>query len=372
MAGKSAEQDRIRHIDGLRGLAVLSVVIYHTWLAYPALQHNLWANYVFSAGRHGVELFFVLSGFCLSYPTLFALHTRGAASLDVVKYGARRLVRIIPPYYAAIAFSVLIVGLLIPHRTAPFNAGDILRQALFLDLGTRLINGPFWTLAIEMRWYFVFPVALLLWIRYPRMFGVALFAVIVLWTTRAASEDLLFLPGFLLGIVAADACVRGTRLGIYAVIGALVFGILAVAVDPGTYGRGVDGAIGVDPLWMPAAFCLVLAVGSVPMLRGLFSARWLIALGIASYSLYLTHFPVIAFEKQIHVAPIWAFFGAVAVGFAFWLVAERPFVYTSLRDRALRRTELEIAAIVRRFGIGHWSLPFVRRRAAIDELEAIA
>jgi peptidoglycan/LPS O-acetylase OafA/YrhL len=104
----------------------------------------------------------------------------------------------------------------------------------------------------------------------------------------------------------------------------------------------------------------------------MFSARWLIWLGVASYSLYLTHYPVIALAKQIHAAPVWAFSATLAVGFGFWFVAERPLVYTSLRDRAIARTELELSTVVQRFGIGRWSLTFVRRRPSIEELQAIA
>jgi peptidoglycan/LPS O-acetylase OafA/YrhL len=373
MGVKGAENQRIRHIDGLRGLAVLSVVIYHAWLSYPVMRQNHWANYVFNAGRHGVDLFFVLSGFCLSYPTLLSLHTRGSASFDVIKYGAHRLVRIIPPYYAAIAFSAVIVGLAIPHRVAPFSSTDILRQALFLDRGTRLVNGPFWTLALEMRWYFIFPVALLVWVRYPRMLGVAMLALLVMWTTRAANEDVLFLPGFLLGIVSADICVRGTRFGMFALIGAVLFGILAVAIDPGTYGKGTAGAQGFNPLWMPAAFCLVVGASSVSLLRRMFTMRWLIVLGVTSYSIYLTHFPVITLMAQrTNATPILAVLCALAVGFAFWVLVERPFVYTPLRGRAISATQAELSTIARRFGMERWSLPFVHRHTGREELEAIA
>jgi peptidoglycan/LPS O-acetylase OafA/YrhL len=48
----------------------------------------------------------VISGFCLSHPFLARLHASGTASFDVARFAARRIVRIIPPYYAAIALFV--------------------------------------------------------------------------------------------------------------------------------------------------------------------------------------------------------------------------------------------------------------------------
>src|SRR6516164_4323804 len=93
----SDQHRRIAYIDGLRALAVLLVVAHHIGEQYfPAVA-------AFGLGRHGVDLFFVLSGFCLSYPTLERLARDGSATFDVAEFAKRRLIRIIPPYWAAIA-----------------------------------------------------------------------------------------------------------------------------------------------------------------------------------------------------------------------------------------------------------------------------
>ena len=73
---------RIGYIDGLRAVAVLSVVACHCASIYPAdfTQHPiLWRTLL--AGKHGVDLFFVLSGFCLAYPTLKRLREQGQSQL---------------------------------------------------------------------------------------------------------------------------------------------------------------------------------------------------------------------------------------------------------------------------------------------------
>src|SRR5581483_4819865 len=85
-------------------------------------------------GNHGVDLFFVLSGFCLSYPTLAKLRTEGTASFEIARYAAHRLVRIVPPYWLAIAATLLFglaiskMGYALPESFGKFTAADVLKQ----------------------------------------------------------------------------------------------------------------------------------------------------------------------------------------------------------------------------------------------------
>ncbi|MGZ3506238.1 MAG: acyltransferase family protein [Vulcanimicrobiaceae bacterium] len=66
---------RIAYIDGLRAVAVLSVVTYHAGKYAPASFVSLASplSVVLRQCYHGVDLFFVISGFCLAYPTLARL-----------------------------------------------------------------------------------------------------------------------------------------------------------------------------------------------------------------------------------------------------------------------------------------------------------
>src|SRR5579863_4286793 len=209
-------RQRIAYIDGLRAVAVLSVVIHHTAKYNPSLAIGT-LRHVLLEGAHGVDLFFVLSGFCLSYPTLAALRSTGTGRFDAVRYWARRLVRILPPFWIALAvFAIGATTLSVagyvpppPAWVAPSSVLDALRQALLLDPTTVWANGSFWSLAIELRWYFVLPALLALWIRAPRAFlaaGVASFAAFHF--TRLAAWDFATLPAFMLGIVAADVHLR--------------------------------------------------------------------------------------------------------------------------------------------------------------------
>src|SRR5215469_8375561 len=93
--------NRIRYIDGLRAVAVLSVVLYHA-AGRQSANWPYWLHWSVLQGAHGVDLFFVLSGFCLSYPTIAAIAAGKHVTFSVDSFLSKRLIRIVPPYYASI------------------------------------------------------------------------------------------------------------------------------------------------------------------------------------------------------------------------------------------------------------------------------
>src|SRR5579864_4178376 len=98
---------RFDHIDGLRGIAILMVVIHNSWLTSALVtdQHTLAGRLITSVlqeGEEGVSLFLVISGFCLAYPVLRRRARGDRHWLDIRQFAARRVYRIIPPYYAAL------------------------------------------------------------------------------------------------------------------------------------------------------------------------------------------------------------------------------------------------------------------------------
>lgn len=339
-------------MDGLRAIAVLAVVASHGAKWASALPQGALAN-AWSDGAHGVDLFFVLSGFCLSYPFLRAARAKGSAIFSVGSYFARRIVRIIPPYYLAIL--VLGLGLAVaahaglavplgPDGTRP-SPLDIVKQALFLDRQVTFINQSFWTLAIEWRWYFLFPLCLLLWTRSPRAFCalVVICAVAAAWT-HAGGWDLLALPAFLLGIIAAELELEHRPIGRMAV---LLFGLsvcIAVLLDPAyVLGYSLQQPIG----WQLASFFLIVAAGSVPLLRAMLSFRPLVWIGVASYSIYLVHEPIIELlARNTQVGAVLAGCISVACGAVFWLVFERWFVIQPFKGKIIGWLQPYLAALL--------------------------
>ena len=366
-SSKAAPSRRAEYIDGLRAIAVLSVVAFHVCRhLFDVAPDRSPVTFILSKGNHGVDLFFILSGFCLSYPTLARVRERGEATFDLARFAAHRLVRIFPPYWASIVF-LLVFSVALTRLHVSFDSrslhvdgvASVVRQIFFLDRGAdenvvapsfRYLNGSFWSLAVECRWYLLFPAALWLWIRFPRAF-VALLVLSVLASelTRAnIFRDSHWLAAFMLGIIAADLSVRERRVGLWAVGFGVLFALLASVVTPYSW----EGGSSIP--WQLTAFCVVVAADRLSIARRALSFRPLAAIGVASYSIYLVHEPLVAFADQrlellaaqhpaLHLSRVetgaLAFALALAAGALFYAIAERPFVTGRLRARLVTTLE---------------------------------
>lgn len=345
MAGRlvGASKTRVAYIDGLRAIAVLSVIVHHAakyddGIGSGPLQHAL------LEGAHGVDLFFVISGLCLSYPILVALRDRGWASFDVPGYFARRVVRIVPPYYFAIALiglggaALAHFGVVMPRGVSGANVTwlEVCKQLIFADRRPEFLNGSFWSLAVEWRWYFLFPFLLLLWTRSTRaFFAVAIAVAIVALSTRAGGFDLPILPAFMLGIVAAQIDIMSWPVRGLAGLLCALWLCIALALEPkfsSEFFRQDQAG------WQIAAFFFVVAAGNARWLRAALSLRPLVWIGMASYSIYLVHEPLIALLEH---AAGWgapaAGLAAIICGGVFWSVFERPFTSTPLKQQMVAR-----------------------------------
>jgi peptidoglycan/LPS O-acetylase OafA/YrhL len=272
----------------------------------------------------------VISGFCLAYPTLRKLHDNGKAGFDTPRYAAHRLVRIVPPYYAAIAL-LYAASFFVPWVNH-VSFIDVVRQALFLERDTKLLAVPFWTLPIEFRWYFLFPVGLYLWVRYPKALVLLIVALaVILPATFALSKDVECLPAFLSGIIAAAIHFKPNPLTRYA------FPVSIILLAVMSWRPWNPAAL--MPVWQLAVFLLVIAAGPYGWLREALSMKWLTTIGLASYSIYLIHGPIMVFALSKGWNPVIAGLLGIAAGFAFFFVAERPFLKGPLRSNLIAQFE---------------------------------
>ena len=165
MASKSVY---IPVINGLRGLAALSVCLYH--FVYTTLNfiHEEWVRNIFYYGQKGVEVFFIISGIVIP---LSMIRSDYAFSL-FPKFIARRFVRIEPPYLGAVVIGIIyLVGRNYIPGTVETDLSPSIRDILlhigylvpFVE-GAKWINSVFWTLSIEFQYYlllaFLFPFVL--------------------------------------------------------------------------------------------------------------------------------------------------------------------------------------------------------------------
>ncbi len=154
---------RYPHLDGMRGLAILFVIAFHT---LARINFGQWMR-VPLAGWTGVDLFFVLSGFLITGILYDAKGTRGYFR----NFYARRALRIVPLYYAFLVFDLVILGRL--GLQPPPHARLVSDQSWLWLFGTNLwvirngqwwpghVNG-FWSLAVEEQYYLVWPLLVFL------------------------------------------------------------------------------------------------------------------------------------------------------------------------------------------------------------------
>lgn len=296
-------------IDGLRAVAVLGVIAYHAKFL-PG-----------SIGARGVDLFFVISGLCLSLPVL-----RSGENLQRSRFWVKRFWRIVPPYWVALAiFAALsLTAFGVPTQMTAARPFEFLKEALFFTGFTPLYNGSFWTLEFEAHWYIFFPFILALFVKSRALFLVLLLGLYLWYLSPVRVPDAGMLPCFMLGILAADLYLRGmTRPKIVLALAA-VFLTLAIVFRTESNDHG-------DPLWHLAAFCVVLA--GLGAASRVFSWAPLAFIGVASYSIYLVHGPVLSWAYDtLHLPMVVAALLSLGAGIGFWALVERPMAKPEFRS----------------------------------------
>ena len=159
---KSSAMEKIREIDGLRAIAIMLVVAWHYLGASDGPQSAPWR--IFIAGRTGVDLFFVLSGYLI---TSILLNNRNAPRYFSAFYG-RRAFRILPVY--AVMLAIFFAGRLsgvggtLFDGALPWWSYALGIQNIFMSIhqsyGAIWLAGT-WSLAIEEQFYLLFPLVVL-------------------------------------------------------------------------------------------------------------------------------------------------------------------------------------------------------------------
>ena len=150
-------------LDGLRGVAILLVVAYHALYINPewGVAARLFNWGVIQPGWMGVPIFFVLSGFLISYP-FFQKRETDPQFWYQRGYAQRRLGKIIPPFYLSL---VLFLGFYWMRYHDPGYFNSAWKWALglgnFIPI-TPNLNGVYWSLIVESHFYVLLP--LMFWL----------------------------------------------------------------------------------------------------------------------------------------------------------------------------------------------------------------
>ena len=163
MTSARANDDMIVGASGLRAIACLLVLAHHLaeklapQVGRP-LVHGLHATVL--NGSVGVSLFFALSGMLLSMP-FWRAFAEGEAMPALREYAARRAIRIIPGYYAALGASTiaaLALGVTTPHMLERLMGGaSFLGGFSHITLFPTELNGPLWSIPFEVVCYVLMP-----------------------------------------------------------------------------------------------------------------------------------------------------------------------------------------------------------------------
>lgn len=140
---------RLTGLDGLRAVSILGVLVAHV-----LEKRYSWAHH----GGFGVEVFFTISGFLITW--LLCSEDSKNGSISIRQFYVRRALRILPPAFAFLS-AVFVLGL---FHLAEVHPGDVFYSAAFVRniLGTGEHTGHFWSLAIEEQFYLIWPTVFLL------------------------------------------------------------------------------------------------------------------------------------------------------------------------------------------------------------------
>lgn len=383
---------KLEFLDGFRGLAALYVLLFHLYNS-EGLPHVLalslsWLRF----GHYAVSVFIVLSGYCLMLP--IARSEAGQMPRGTFDFFKRRARRILPPYYAALVLSLMLllagrqmagaldVPLYDPSWADNFTLGCILTHVFLIHNWFKgwfgSIDGPMWSVATEWQIYFLFPLLLLpIWRRFGNvsvvLFGLALGVAPLLILPSDYNFDWArpqYLGLFAMGMVGSSLGFSGKQRdnhwrdtlpwGVFAAIGFLAFFCLAFYVVVLEH-RGI-GRFGI-PISQPWVVDVIVGLTTTsliifcanhtrrapaqmkPIVLRLLECPWAAGLGAFSYSIYLVHLPILRILNIVLssflispaiIKAVLLFFGVpliLGLSYLFHLAFERRFMSAPAQKR---------------------------------------
>ncbi len=320
---------RIPALDGVRGVAILAVLIHHfsgipaAGLGVPTGLYKEWLRFA-TVGWAGVDLFFVLSGFLI---TSILYDSKGPALAFFKNFYARRALRIFPVYYALLVFLLFVLPWLIPGQDAA--SAELRDNQLWLWLyliniktylslgwltGANHLVGHLWSLAVEEQFYLIWPMIVFL---FGRRSLIAITAILVV--AAVAIRFFMIENGdsgvqvFVFSPARMDALAIGSGIALlvrsqrgraflsaiaWPVAGAALMALVALFIyKDGRLSPFDPTVVRVGFSFLAALFggvvAAVVLAPSTSRLSRIFSWQPLRVLGKYSYAIYVIHFPVV-------------------------------------------------------------------------------
>ena len=344
---------RLSRIESLRALAAMGVVVGHAWgiaHAFGPSAGDTYLERMIYGSSHGAFLLLGMSGYLLMWPFVRAGWSR-RERLDLKQYALNRALRILPLYYIAMTFLLIVQeggGTFEQWATVYLLGQNFSHEWLFT------VDGPLWTIVVEVHFYIALPVIAWVLVRLSR--GSIARAALLL--------TLLALPSLGLWLWAVTFAEHHRVLWQHSLPGTFFFiaaGMLLafarLAIQQSRPGW-LTGPLGASDLWLGAALVIwlilftnydllpfvtvatFLTVGAcvLPLREGRLARvldwRPLAIVGVASYSLYVWHLPledwITGYEPGEPAGVAKAFLIAVpmsiVVALASYRLIEEPFL----------------------------------------------
>ena len=333
-------------IDGLRAVAVIPVIFFHAGYA------------LFSGGFIGVDIFFVISGYLI---TNIIINELDAKNFSLVSFYERRARRILPAL-------IMVMAACIPFTFFWFLPGDLKnfseslistslfysnflswKESGYFDIASEL--KPLlhtWSLALEEQFYILFPIfMILLWKSGKNLVYLALIFIFVIsfslshWGAyNYPTPTFYFLPTrgweLLLGVFASFYLhKKAFKPNIYLAESLSIFGISLVIFSLFYFDSNTP---------FPSAYTLVPTIGTLliilfgisgTLINKLLAKKFLVSIGLISYSLYLIHQPFFAILRyRFQAEVIESYFLPILFLITFLAYVNWKFIETPFRDRS--------------------------------------
>ncbi len=387
-----------RSLDGLRGLAVAAVVLYH------------FAPHLIPGGFLGVDVFFVLSGFLITSLVIAEFGSDGAVSIR--SFWTRRARRLLPAALAVIATSVAMAWFLEPTSSRSAIRTQSLASLFYVNNWSAIANGSsyesrfghdlplshFWSLAVEEQFYIVFPLVIVGLLVLLRRVGphkvvrsrshppIKLARLLLIISTLGAAASV----ALMMVLHTANTDPSRVYFGSDTRVHALLIGVAAACLNvmrPSHVSRNARSRFSLSGFGFSALVVLIVAfvlvefrqdwlyeggLAAIALLTAMIiwwvvrspghlldrvlSHRWLVQLGLVSYGIYLWHWPARAFittERTglggVVLFAVRVIATAAATGISL-IVIERPFRNSGTDEPSGRSRSLTTGQTLAVFG----------------------
>lgn len=333
-------------LDGLRGIAVLGVMIYHVGTPF------------FKGGFIGVDIFFILSGFLIT--SLLISEFDESGSVNLKSFYMRRVLRLGPALIMLLIVYCLASYIFLNEDRAARNYVDALISLLYISNWARAFGihapaflGHTWSLSIEEQFYVVWPIVLLTLLRMStKRRHVVIFAIAIAlfsWIIRihflsnGATIERVYngldtradalMVGCALGVALSSGLIKDNVRKILlkilefvaplSVVGLFIFSAFGSVRDPWAY---YFGFLIVELL--TAALVIDVLINQQSIIRKFLVAKSLVWTGSISYGLYLWHYPIYRtmFDlgfSDLAVITIGSFISFLVAAFSYYAM-EKP------------------------------------------------